>query len=218
MCLLMTAKNLLSPFALEVHMKESGILNYPKGEKENGNLKYEKPRRKFGRYACLGRKNGETLCDSLGKPGPGTDPELVSLVVPGVSPYTPPQGAEFLDNLLTDSGLVPQIAELAAVVRAFEKFKDEPFEPFNLVTDSAYVAGLLSESKPDVLWSDWKDRSALSQQEVERKWDKPQMGEQREKLQSQVTSPQANILPPQPDPSSEAYAGNEQMPCMKDEE
>uniref|UniRef100_A0A8U7MZJ7 ribonuclease H n=1 Tax=Corvus moneduloides TaxID=1196302 RepID=A0A8U7MZJ7_CORMO len=33
----------------------------------------------------------------------------------------------------------PQIAELAAVVRAFEKFKDEPF---NLVTDSAYVAGI----------------------------------------------------------------------------
>ncbi|XP_014106443.1 PREDICTED: endogenous retrovirus group K member 19 Pol protein-like [Pseudopodoces humilis] len=32
----------------------------------------------------------------------------------------------------------PQIAELAAVVRAFEKFQ----EPFNLVTDSAYVAGI----------------------------------------------------------------------------
>ncbi|NWW63284.1 POK18 protein, partial [Ifrita kowaldi] len=33
----------------------------------------------------------------------------------------------------------PQIAELAAVVRAFEKFKNEPL---NLVTDSAYAAGL----------------------------------------------------------------------------
>ena len=33
----------------------------------------------------------------------------------------------------------PQIAELAAVVRAFDKFKDKPF---NLVTDSAYVAGI----------------------------------------------------------------------------
>ncbi|XP_066194281.1 uncharacterized protein [Sylvia atricapilla] len=33
----------------------------------------------------------------------------------------------------------PQIAELAAVVRAFEKFKDQPL---NLVTDSAYVAGV----------------------------------------------------------------------------
>ncbi|KFO64752.1 hypothetical protein N302_07784, partial [Corvus brachyrhynchos] len=33
----------------------------------------------------------------------------------------------------------PQIAELAAVLRAFEKFKNEPF---NLVTDSAYVAGI----------------------------------------------------------------------------
>lgn len=39
-----------------------------------------------------------------------------------------------------------------------------------------------SLSKPDMLWSDWKDRSALSQQEVERKWDKPQKGEQREKV------------------------------------
>uniref|UniRef100_A0A8C3EM58 Uncharacterized protein n=1 Tax=Corvus moneduloides TaxID=1196302 RepID=A0A8C3EM58_CORMO len=32
----------------------------------------------------------------------------------------------------------PQVAELAAVLRAFERFK----EPFNLVTDSAYVAGV----------------------------------------------------------------------------
>ena len=41
----------------------------------------------------------------------------------------------------------PQIAELAAVVRAFEKFKDEPFEPFNLVTDSAYVAGMATRAE-----------------------------------------------------------------------
>lgn len=33
---------------------------------------------------------------------------------------------------------LPQIAELAAVVRAFEKFQ----EPINVVTDSAYVAGI----------------------------------------------------------------------------
>lgn len=40
-----------------------------------GNLKYQKPWRKFGKYTCWGRKHGETLCDSLGKPGPGPDPE-----------------------------------------------------------------------------------------------------------------------------------------------
>ncbi|RMC22072.1 hypothetical protein DUI87_02944 [Hirundo rustica rustica] len=37
----------------------------------------------------------------------------------------------------------PQIAELAAVVRAFEKFQ----QPFNLVTDSAYVAGIAMRAK-----------------------------------------------------------------------
>lgn len=37
----MTAKNLLSPFALEVHMKESGILNCPKEEKVDCNLGVE---------------------------------------------------------------------------------------------------------------------------------------------------------------------------------
>lgn len=67
---------------------------------KNGNLKYQKPWKKFGKYACWGRKHGETLCDSLGKPGPGTDPELVSLIIPEVSPYTLPRGAEFLDDLL----------------------------------------------------------------------------------------------------------------------
>ncbi|RMC20169.1 hypothetical protein DUI87_01015 [Hirundo rustica rustica] len=41
----------------------------------------------------------------------------------------------------------PQVAELAAVVRAFERFP----EPFNLVTDSAYVAGVVSRAKQAVL-------------------------------------------------------------------
>lgn len=42
----------------------------------------------------------------------------------------------------------PQIAELAAVIRAFEKFKDEPL---NLVTDSAYVAGIAMRAEHAVL-------------------------------------------------------------------
>ncbi|NXB56597.1 PO113 protein, partial [Struthidea cinerea] len=37
----------------------------------------------------------------------------------------------------------PQVAELPAVVRAFERFS----EPFNLVTDSAYVAGVVSRAE-----------------------------------------------------------------------
>ncbi|RMC21981.1 hypothetical protein DUI87_02852 [Hirundo rustica rustica] len=41
----------------------------------------------------------------------------------------------------------PQVAELAAVVRAFEKF----LEPINLVTDSAYVAGVVSRAEQAVL-------------------------------------------------------------------
>ncbi|RMC18099.1 hypothetical protein DUI87_04978 [Hirundo rustica rustica] len=41
----------------------------------------------------------------------------------------------------------PQVAELAAVVRAFEKFP----EPFNLVTDSAYVADVVSRAEQAVL-------------------------------------------------------------------
>ncbi|RMC00704.1 hypothetical protein DUI87_22731 [Hirundo rustica rustica] len=41
----------------------------------------------------------------------------------------------------------PQVAELAAVVRAFERFP----EPFNLVTDSAYVAGVVSRAEQDIL-------------------------------------------------------------------
>lgn len=47
---------------------------------------------------------------------------------------------EFVEGL-------PQIAELAAVVRAFEKVS----EPFNLVTDSAYVAGVVSRAEQAVL-------------------------------------------------------------------
>ncbi|RMC04303.1 hypothetical protein DUI87_19122 [Hirundo rustica rustica] len=41
----------------------------------------------------------------------------------------------------------PQVAELAAVVRAFERFS----EPFNLVTDSAYVAGVVSRAEQAIL-------------------------------------------------------------------
>ncbi|NXM46204.1 POK8 protein, partial [Gymnorhina tibicen] len=41
----------------------------------------------------------------------------------------------------------PQVAELAAVVRAFERFQ----EPFNLVTDSAYVAGVVSRAERALL-------------------------------------------------------------------
>ncbi|KFO52493.1 hypothetical protein N302_03824, partial [Corvus brachyrhynchos] len=41
----------------------------------------------------------------------------------------------------------PQVAELAAVVRAFEKFQ----EPFNLVTDSACVAGVVSRAEHSLL-------------------------------------------------------------------
>ncbi|KAF4792047.1 hypothetical protein TURU_124700 [Turdus rufiventris] len=41
----------------------------------------------------------------------------------------------------------PQVAELAAVVRAFEKFS----EPINLVTDSAYVAEVVSRAEQAVL-------------------------------------------------------------------
>ncbi|NWW25040.1 POK19 protein, partial [Falcunculus frontatus] len=37
----------------------------------------------------------------------------------------------------------PQVAELAAIIRAFDRFS----EPFNLVTDSAYVAGVVSRAK-----------------------------------------------------------------------
>ncbi|NXM61281.1 PO113 protein, partial [Illadopsis cleaveri] len=42
----------------------------------------------------------------------------------------------------------PQVAELAAVIRAFQKFKDQPF---NLVTDSAYVAGVAMRAEHSIL-------------------------------------------------------------------
>lgn len=41
----------------------------------------------------------------------------------------------------------PQTAELAAVVRAFEKFK----QPLNLVTDSACVAGIAKRAEHSLL-------------------------------------------------------------------
>ncbi|TRZ18665.1 hypothetical protein HGM15179_008418 [Zosterops borbonicus] len=41
----------------------------------------------------------------------------------------------------------PQVAELAAVVRAFERFS----VPFNLVTDLAYVAGVVSRAEQSIL-------------------------------------------------------------------
>ncbi|KFO62237.1 hypothetical protein N302_03228, partial [Corvus brachyrhynchos] len=41
----------------------------------------------------------------------------------------------------------PQIAELAAMVRAFERFQ----EPFNLVTDLAYVAGITASAEHALL-------------------------------------------------------------------
>ncbi|RMC08876.1 hypothetical protein DUI87_13870 [Hirundo rustica rustica] len=47
---------------------------------------------------------------------------------------------EFVEGL-------PQVAELATVMRAFEKF----LEPINLVTDSAYVAGVVSRAEQAVL-------------------------------------------------------------------
>ncbi|NWZ90466.1 POK11 protein, partial [Nesospiza acunhae] len=42
----------------------------------------------------------------------------------------------------------PHIAELDAVIRAFEKFH---YRPFNLVTDSAYVAGVVARAENTVL-------------------------------------------------------------------
>ncbi|NWS00289.1 POK11 protein, partial [Motacilla alba] len=41
----------------------------------------------------------------------------------------------------------PQIAELATVIRAFERFS----EPFSLVTDSSYVAGVVSRAENAIL-------------------------------------------------------------------
>lgn len=57
-----------------------------------------------------------------------------------------PQTQQWEADIKTVEGS-PQIAELDAVVRAFEKFP----EPFNLVTDSAYVAGVVSRAEHAVL-------------------------------------------------------------------
>ncbi|TRZ13677.1 hypothetical protein HGM15179_013449 [Zosterops borbonicus] len=54
----------------------------------------------------------------------------------------------------------PQIAELAAVVRAFERFS----EPFNLVTDSSYVAGVVSRAENSVLQELSEHNPAVQQQ------------------------------------------------------
>ncbi|RMC04320.1 hypothetical protein DUI87_19139 [Hirundo rustica rustica] len=57
-----------------------------------------------------------------------------------------PQNQQWEKDIVKVEGS-PQVAELAAVVRAFEKFP----EPFNLVTDSAYVAGVVSRAEEAVL-------------------------------------------------------------------
>lgn len=51
------------------------------------------------------------------------------------------------DSDVTTVSGSPQIAELAAVVRAFERWSI----PFNLITDSAYVAGLVERTEVAVL-------------------------------------------------------------------
>ncbi|RMB92643.1 hypothetical protein DUI87_30952 [Hirundo rustica rustica] len=57
-----------------------------------------------------------------------------------------PQTQQWENDIVEVEGS-PQVAELAAVVRAFEKFP----EPFNLITDSAYVAGVVSRAEQAVL-------------------------------------------------------------------
>ncbi|RMC21524.1 hypothetical protein DUI87_02390 [Hirundo rustica rustica] len=57
-----------------------------------------------------------------------------------------PQTQQWEEDIVEVEGS-PQVAELAAVVRAFEKFP----EPFNLITDSAYVAGVVSRAEQAVL-------------------------------------------------------------------
>ncbi|RMB89730.1 hypothetical protein DUI87_33927 [Hirundo rustica rustica] len=57
-----------------------------------------------------------------------------------------PQTQQWKKDIVKVEGS-PQVAELAAVVRAFEKFP----EPFNLVTDSAYVAGVVSRAEQAAL-------------------------------------------------------------------
>ncbi|RMC18109.1 hypothetical protein DUI87_04988 [Hirundo rustica rustica] len=57
-----------------------------------------------------------------------------------------PQTQQWEADFAEVEGL-PQVAELAAVVRAFERFS----EPFNLVTDSAYVVGVVSRVEQAIL-------------------------------------------------------------------
>ncbi|RMC18974.1 hypothetical protein DUI87_03573 [Hirundo rustica rustica] len=60
--------------------------------------------------------------------------------------WTNPQTQQWEKDLVEVEGS-PQVAELAAVVRAFEKFP----EPFSLVRDLAYVAGVVSRAEQAVL-------------------------------------------------------------------
>ncbi|RMB93669.1 hypothetical protein DUI87_29899 [Hirundo rustica rustica] len=57
-----------------------------------------------------------------------------------------PQTQQWEEDIVEVEGL-PQVPELATVVRVFGKFP----EPFNLVTDSAYVAGVVSRAEQAVL-------------------------------------------------------------------
>lgn len=51
------------------------------------------------------------------------------------------------DSDITTVSRSPQIAELAAVVQAFQQFST----PFNLITDFAYVAGIVEKVEVAVL-------------------------------------------------------------------
>ncbi|RMC19035.1 hypothetical protein DUI87_03639 [Hirundo rustica rustica] len=57
-----------------------------------------------------------------------------------------PQAQQWEKDIVEVEGS-PQVAELAAVVRAFEKFP----EPFRFITDLAYVAGVVSRAEQAVL-------------------------------------------------------------------
>ncbi|XP_063008245.1 uncharacterized protein LOC134416013 [Melospiza melodia melodia] len=63
-----------------------------------------------------------------------------------VMTWRDPQTQQWETDVVTVEGS-PQVAELDAVVRAFQRFPG----PFNLVTDSAYVAGVVSRAEHAVL-------------------------------------------------------------------
>ncbi|RMC16297.1 hypothetical protein DUI87_08513 [Hirundo rustica rustica] len=63
-----------------------------------------------------------------------------------VMTWKDPQTQQWEKDIVKVEGS-PQVAELAAVVRAFQKFP----EPSNLVRDSAYVAGVVSRAEQGVL-------------------------------------------------------------------